>query len=240
MLRTIIWFIYFWLYLILLLPLLFYYWQLELRHSPRLDDKVNQKVSNWARRLMWVAGMKVTVNGRENLPDSPAIFIANHQGNFDIPLMLSSLGRTYGLLAKQELNRIPILRLWMRLLHCLFVDRSSPRAGMESIANGVKLVEDGHSLVIFPEGTRSRGGPMHEFKGGAFRIASKAKAPVVPVTIDGSYRAMEANPTGWIIRPTHVIVTIHPAIPTEGMTREELRALPERTHDIIASALKGA
>lgn len=240
MLRTIIWFIYFWLYLILLLPLLFYYWQLELRHSPRLDDKVNQKVTNWARRLMRVAGMEITVNGTENLPDRAAIFVANHQGNFDIPLMLNCLGHAHGLLAKQELARIPILRLWMRLLHCLFVDRSSPRAGVESIVNGARLVEEGHSLVIFPEGTRSRGGPMHEFKGGAFRIASKAKAPVVPVTIDGSYRAMEANPTGWIIRPAHVTVTIHPAIPTEGMTREDLRALPERTHDIIASALKGA
>ena len=81
---------------------------------------------------------------------------------------------------------------------------------------------------------------MNEFKGGAFRIASKSKTPVVPVTIDGSYRAMEANPTGWIIRPSHVTVTIHPAIPTEGLSRDELRALPETTRSIIASSLKGA
>ncbi len=239
MLRTLIWFLYFWLYLILLLPVLFYYWRLDLRHDPRLDDKVNRKVQNWARRLMRVAGMHVTVNGRENLPDHAAVYIANHQGNFDIPLILSSLNRAHGLLAKQELARIPILRLWMRLLHCLFVDRSSPRAGVESIAEGVKLLQSGHSLVIFPEGTRSRGNEIQDFKGGAFRIASKSKVPVVPVTIDGSYRAMEANPTGWIIRPCHVTVTIHPAIETDGMPRETLRELPEQTRGIIASALKG-
>ena len=129
MLRTLVWFIYFWMYLILLLPLLFYYWRLDLRHDARLDGKVDRKVRNWARRLMWVAGMKVTVNGAENLPERQAVFIANHQGNFDIPLMLSCLGRAHGLLAKQELARIPILRLWMRLLHCLFVDRSSRARG---------------------------------------------------------------------------------------------------------------
>ena len=106
--------------------------------------------------------------------------------------------------------------------------------------NGVKLLESGHSLVIFPEGTRSRGDAMQEFKGGAFRIASKSKVPVVPVTIDGSYRAMEANPTGWLIRPAHVTLTIHPAIPTDGMSREELRVLPQKTQAMIASALKGA
>lgn len=237
MLRTLVWFIYFWMYLILLLPLLFYYWRLDLRHDARLDGKVDRKVRNWARRLMWVAGMKVTVNGAENLPERQAVFIANHQGNFDIPLMLSCLGRAHGLLAKQELARIPILRLWMRLLHCLFVDRSSPRAGMESIAKGVKLLQSGHSLIIFPEGTRSRSGELQEFKGGAFRIASKAAAAIVPVTIDGSYRAMEANPTGWLIRPCEVTVTIHPAIETAGLGREELRELPARTRDVIASAL---
>ncbi len=237
MLRTLVWFIYFWMYLILLLPLLFYYWRLDFRHAPGLDGKVDRKVRNWARRLMWVAGMKVTVNGAENLPERQAVFIANHQGNFDIPLMLSCLGRAHGLLAKQELARIPILRLWMRLLHCLFVDRSSPRAGMESIAKGVKLLQSGHSLIIFPEGTRSRSGELQEFKGGAFRIASKAAAAIVPVTIDGSYRAMEANPTGWLIRPCEVTVTIHPAIETAGLGREELRELPARTRDVIASAL---
>ncbi len=239
MLRTAIWFIYFWLYLILLLPLLFWYWRLELRHDPRLDAKVDRKVYHWARRMIWAAGMKTTVVGKENLPQGAAVFIANHQGNFDIPLMLSSLDRTHGLLAKQELGRIPILRLWMRLLHCLFVDRSSPRAGVESIARGAEMLKAGHSLIIFPEGTRSRSSAMGEFKGGAFRIASKSKAPVVPVTIDGSYRAMEANPTGWLIRPAHVTVTIHPPIETASLSREELRDLPETTRSIIASALRG-
>lgn len=234
--RTLIWFIYFWLYMLLCIPASLWMRSIEKKGNIKeMERHVDGFVTNWARRLLRLAGAKITVVGEENLPDDPFVVISNHQGNFDVPLMLSCVGRPRGLVAKQELAKLPGISTWMHYLHCLFVDRSSPRAGAQIILDGEKLLRSGRSLTIFPEGTRSKGGPMGEFKGGAFRIASRAGAPIVPVTIDGSYRLMEAN-HNWI-HPAQVRVTIHPPIQTAGASREEIRTLPDRTKEIIASAL---
>lgn len=234
--RTIIWFIYFWAYILLSLPVSAYIWVLEKRGlNKRADQEVQGMVERWAHRLMRLAGVSVHITGQENLPEGAAVYVANHQGYFDIPIMLTSLKEPHGLVAKKEIDRLPGIRAWMRHLHCLFVDRSSPRAGAQVILDGEKLLRSGRSVTIFPEGTRSRGGAMHAFKAGAFRIAARAEAPIVPVTIDGSYRIMEAN--NFWIQPGEIFVTIHSAIETKGMSRDALKALPEQVKEIIASAL---
>lgn len=234
--RTIIWFVYFWLYLLLALPVSFYIWILEQRGlHDKADKAVQGMVERWAHHLMRLAGASVEITGQEHLPECPAVYVANHQGYFDIPIMLTSLREPHGLVAKKEIDRLPGIRTWMRHLHCLFVDRSSPRAGAQVILDGEKLLKSGRSVTIFPEGTRSRGGDMHEFKAGAFRIATRAGVPIVPVTIDGSYRLMEAN--HFWIQPGKVRVTIHPAVETKGMSRDAVKELPERVKDIIVSAL---
>lgn len=234
--RTVIWFVYFWLYLLAAIPVSGYIWWLEKRgRNAHADELVQGIVRRWARRLLRLAGAKVEVIGQDNLPDEPAVYVANHQGNFDIPILLTVLHEPHGLIAKQELAKLPFVRAWMRHLHCLFVDRSSPRAGAQVIVDGERLLESGRSVSIFPEGTRSRGGPMHRFQGGAFRIATRAGAPIVPVTIDGSYRLMEAQ--GFWIRPATVRVTIHPPVPTADLSREQVRSLPDQVHDTIVSVL---
>ncbi len=185
--RTVIWFVYFWLYLLAAIPVSGYIWWLEKRgRNAHADELVQGIVRRGARRLLRLAGANVEVTGQDNLPDEPAVYVANHQGNFDIPILLTVLHEPHGLIAKQELAKLPFVRAWMRHLHCLFVDRSSPRAGAQVIVDGERLLESGRSVSIFPEGTRSRGGSMHRFQGGAFRIATRAGAPIVPVTIDGS------------------------------------------------------
>lgn len=236
MLRTIVWFVYFWLYLLFCIPASLYVRHLARTDSAKADRHVAHFVKNWARRLLKLAGARVTVTGQENLPAHGAyMVVANHQGYFDIPVMLACVGEPRGLIAKQEIDRIPGIRTWMRYLHCLFVDRSSPRAGAQTILDGEKLLTSGHGLTIFPEGTRSRGGPVKEFKAGAFRIAARAGVPVVPVTIDGSFRLMEANHMK--IHPAEVHVTIHPALETAGISRDQLRALPQQVRETIESAL---
>lgn len=237
MIRTILWFLYFWLYLIAVLPR---FWRAKWldkhgRDAER-DALVHRLVRHWARSLIWAAGADVSVSGEENLPNGPAVFVGNHQGNFDVPIMLGMVGEPRGLLAKAELLKLPMIRSWMRYLHCIFVDRKDPRQAVKSLLDGAALLKEGYSMTIFPEGTRSRGGEMHEFKGGAFRIATKAGVPVVPVTIDGSYKLMEAN-GGMRITPAKVKVTIHPPVQTQGLDKEAIVDLPERVKDIIASAL---
>lgn len=234
--RTILWFFYFWLYMLVAIPVSGYIWVLEKRGKAEEADRLVQRlVTNWAKRLMRFAGAKIIVTGQEDLPEGAAVYVANHQGNFDIPILLTCLREPHGLVAKQEIARLPFVRTWMRHLHCLFVDRSSPHAGAQAILDGEKLLRSGRSLTIFPEGTRSRGGQMHRFQSGAFRIAERAGVPIVPVTIDGSYRLMEAQ--GFWIRPGTVYVTIHPPVPTTALSHEQVRALPAHIRQIIVSAL---
>lgn len=238
MLRTFIWFLYFWLYLVLCLPAsLFVKYLNAAGGTEKADRYVSRLVKNWARRLLRLAGAEVTVTGAEHLPQGSAyMVVSNHQGYFDIPIMLACVGNPRGLIAKQELMRLPGIRTWMRHLHCLFVDRSSPRAGAQIILDGASMLSAGHSLTIFPEGTRSKGGAMGGFKAGAFRIAARAGVPIVPVTIAGSHQLMEANPH-WFIRPAQVEVTIHPAVETAGLSREDLRILPDAVKTTVARAL---
>ena len=237
LLRTIIWFAYFWLYLLLTLPVSGYITYLEKKNPQKASKFVAHFVKNWARRLIKLAGGEITIIGEENLPRDTAYMVAaNHQGYFDIPIMLSMVGDVRGFVAKKELEHLICVRLWMRHLHCLFVDRGSPRAGAQTIINGSKMLKEGHSLTIFPEGTRSKGGPVKPFKAGAFRIAAQVGKPVVPVTIDGSYKLLEANPHSFI-NAAKVKVTIHKPIETKNMTREQAHTLPEQVRQVIINDL---
>lgn len=234
--RTIIWFIYFGCYLIAVLPKL--HRVKKLTEAGKIEERdaiVAQAVQNWSRRLLKLAGVKVTVRGLENIPEGAAVFVSNHQGLFDIPTLLCFLDKPHGLIAKKEAEKIPAIRTWMRYLGCIFLDRENARSAMASLREGTELLKKGYSITIFPEGTRSRGDEMGDFKNGAFKMAEKAKVPLIPVRINGTYKVMEANKM-WI-KPAEVTLTILPPIPTAGLSREELKALGTTIRDEIAAAV---
>lgn len=237
MLHTIIWFLYFWLYLILCIPATLWVLHLEKTgQTERADKQTRKYVKNWARRLLAFAGARVTVEGAENIPAGAAVYIANHTSYFDIPLMLAHVGEPRGLMSKIEADKIPGIRVWMRRLHCLFVDRDSATSGAAVLREGEKMLREGYSLTIFPEGTRSKTGELLEFKPGAFRIATMAKVPIVPVTIMGARAMMEDN--GNRITSGDVKIVIHPAIDTAALSRPEIRTLPEAVRDTIGGPLQ--
>ena len=190
--RTIIWFLYFWLYLIVVLPEYWRVCRMEKRgETERHDRLVRKHVQNWAGRLLRLAGAEITTTGRENIPEGPVVFVANHQGYFDIPLMLTQLDKPNPIVAKKEIMKLPMIRGWMEQLRCVFLDREDPRKSMESLKSAQELLGKGYSVTIFPEGTRNSGGELGEFKAGAIRVATRAHVPVVPVCIDGSYKLMK-------------------------------------------------
>lgn len=236
--RTILWFIYFFAYLVAILPTYFKAKGLEKAgKAAECDQLVNKVVQKWAGSLLNAAGAKVKVQGKENIPlGEPVLFIANHQSNFDIPILLTSLDKAHPLLSKVEVGKIPLIKQWMHLLKCVFLDRSNAKQAVISLGQVAENVKNGYSCIIFPEGTRSKGGPLGDFKSGAFKIAEKTKVKIVPVVIEGSYKLMEAN--GNFIKPAQVSVKILPAIATESYTREQFRELPEVLKSVIAQNMQ--
>ena len=234
--RTLIWFTYFWGYMIFHLPLL--HRALKALHSgdeATSDAIAREHVPHWANKLLDLAGVTVTVTGRENIPaDRPCVFVANHRSYYDIPLMLTQLDGPHALVSKIEVARIPLVRRWMELLHCVFVDRDDVRQSLHCLAEATERVKNGYSVIIFPEGTRYKGeeGGMGEFKGGAFRIATRAKAPLVPVAVCGSRAILEGD-GHFTMKPGHVTIRILPPVETDGLSRAELKELPGRMEALV-------
>ena len=239
MLRSIVWYIVFFGTLILSIPAMIRTKMLTKKGlEEKRDEVVYKTTTTWAKILLKVAGVKVTVHGLENIPkDKNVLYIGNHQGNFDIPIYMSKIPGLKGFVSKIEVKKIPGVRTWMEYMYCVFMDRSSIRKSGEAIIEGIKILKKGHSLVIFPEGTRSKGNTMGEFKAGSFKLATKSKVPIVPVTMNGSYKIMEANKKKWMVKPTNVDLYIHPAIETSNLTKEEQDTLNSKVYEIIKSKL---
>ncbi|WP_407311223.1 lysophospholipid acyltransferase family protein [Desulfosporosinus sp. SB140] len=236
MIRTILWFIYFWLYLLAIEPTLLRINRLSKIGQISERDRLTARIAmNWARSLIKFAGVKVTITGEEKIPSGTVLFVSNHQGNFDIPLLLGYINKPKAFIAKVELLKIPLIRTWMTHMQCVFMDRSDIRQSLKVINQAANHLKDGYSMVIFPEGTRSKGETLGEFKPGSLKLGLKAGVPIVPITIRGSYKIMEQN--GFIIKPAHVEIIISDPIPTSGLTKEQATELPEKVFQRIEQSL---
>lgn len=238
MFRTIIWFLYFWYHLITTLPTLLKIKRLE--KKGKLKEKkqlVFKTSSHWARRLVKIAGANIEVVGVENLPsdEEACLFVSNHQGNFDIPILIGFLNRPVGFISKIEVKKIPIVNRWMEHMNCVFMDRKDRRQAVQSINKGADNLKNGSSLVIFPEGTRSKGMEMNSFKAGSFKLAQKSGATIVPIAINGSYKIMEQN--GFKIRPASVKITILPSISEEEYKENDMKQIAADVEQMIKNEL---
>ncbi|MBW6411503.1 lysophospholipid acyltransferase family protein [Clostridium weizhouense] len=198
---------------------------------------IHKTTTRWAKFVMKLSGARVNIIGIENLPkDQTVLFVSNHQSNFDIPLLMSSIDVPKGFIAKKELESWPFISTWMKHLNCIFMDRKNLRKSAQSIVEGIKLLKNGYSMVIFPEGTRSKGKEISEFKSGSFKLATKSKCLIVPITINGTYKLLEQNKN--IIRPADIEIFIHEPITTKDLTKEEEDNLPSKVQSIIVSKYK--
>jgi 1-acyl-sn-glycerol-3-phosphate acyltransferase len=188
------------------------------------------------RAAGWMCGVRVTVYGREKIqPGRTYAFLANHQGNFDGPVLVHAIPRNWSALIKQEMMRLPVFSLVLRQVRFIPIERSNPKKARAGIDLGVSLLAGGKSIMAFPEGTRSRDGRLGDFKKGVFIMAIQAQIPIVPITILNS---AQINPPGkYGTRPGLIEVYFHDPIETQGMTLEDRNKLVQLTRDAIASKL---
>ena len=169
----------------------------------------------WGRAFVRSGGWKLRVEGMENLPSGGAVLVANHQSVVDIPMLLSAFPRSVGFLAKHELGEIPLFGKAMAAAGNLFVDRDDPRDAVRMLREAGARLRDGRLMVVFPEGTRSGDGVIGEFRPGAFFLAQKSGAPIIPVYLDGGYRAIPKG--GFRVRHAELLVRVLPPLsPGEG------------------------
>ncbi|MBD5233856.1 MAG: 1-acyl-sn-glycerol-3-phosphate acyltransferase [Bacteroidales bacterium] len=190
----------------------------------------------WSRIFCALSFVKVTVKGREKIDKKTSyVFVANHQGAYDIFCIYGYLCHNFRWMMKKGLEKIPLVGYSCRVSGHIYVDNSTPSAIRETMETAEKRLAGGLSVVVFPEGARTRDGHMHKFRRGAYTLAMEFGLPVVPLTIDGAYRVM---PIGSVLpRPGHIKLTIHhPIYPADG-GRHELTELMEKSYSAIASAL---
>ncbi|MCZ8157722.1 MAG: lysophospholipid acyltransferase family protein [Leptospira sp.] len=198
------------------------------------DWERNQVPRSWAKGLLKIVGADIQVHGDLQY-QGPVLFVANHVGSFDIPVLISSLPKAFGFISKIEVLKIPIVGSWMKIMNCVFMDRKSRTDSTKAIEMGVKVLKEGHSLLIFPEGTRSKGGEMKAFKAGSFRLALDAGVPIIPLGITGTADVMEKNKG--IMKPAKIHLTILPLQPYSSFKDMTSKDLAEHIHQMIHKSI---
>ena len=221
-------------FLILSIPILLVEWVVG-KKNPVLRDRSSKAVIGWAFRcITFISGTKLIVRGLEHIPaDNAALFVGNHRSYFDIVLSYSLFPGITGYIAKKEMLRYPLLRDWMRNIHCLFLDRDNIKEGLKTILKGVEEVKSGVSMCIFPEGTRNKvNDTFLPFREGSFKIAEKGGVPVVPMTIVNSAGIFEDHLP--LIRRATVIIEFGEPIYINELDKGLKKSLGAHVSGIIA------
>ena len=224
------------LFLILSTPLMLAEWIIG-KWNPDLKSRSSLAIVNWAFRwVIRLSGVKVIVKGEENIPkDTAVLYVGNHRSYYDIILTYVRVPRPTGYVAKIEMLKIPLLSIWMKNLHCLFLDRKDIKQGLKTILAGVDLVKNGISVCIFPEGTRNKTKdtflPFHD---GSFKIAEKGGVPVIPMSIVNSSAVFEDHMPK--IRRSTVVIEYGKPIDIKSLDKDTRKNIGNYVSGIIGEA----
>lgn len=230
-----LWYSYFGIYLLFASSYKFKARFLRKRSQQEADEYILKKTQDLSKHILKKSKTITEVEGIENIPKEPCVFISNHQAIFDGFMLIAFIDKLTGFIAKKEIKKIPLVSSWLSDINTIFIDRGDIKESLKAINEGVENIKKGYSMVIFPEGTRSLSSEMGEFKKGSFKLATKAKAPIVPITLDGTYNVLEV---GNQVRGNKIKMVIHKPIYLDTLSREEIRELPETVHKIIYKELK--
>ncbi|WP_461206833.1 lysophospholipid acyltransferase family protein [Clostridium sp. DL1XJH146] len=207
-----------------------------MKKSPELaEEYIFNKAKKACVFILKKTKTKTNVIGSENIPDGPCLFVSNHQAIFDGFLIYANINKPAGFIVKKEARKIPVLRNWFDHIHSVFIDRSNIREGVKAINQGIENLKNGYSMIIFPEGTRSLKSEMIDFKKGSMKLALKAKVPIVPITVNGTYNVLEVgnNVTG-----NSTTMVVHKPIYTDTLSTDEKKNLSTYVHNIIEASLE--
>jgi len=200
-------------------------------------NSAHQCARAWAKTLLFFAGVKVKLQGEVGQiePDSPYVFMANHQSAFDIFVLLAGLPVPFRWVAKEELFKIPIFGPAMRRAGYIPINRANPRDAVRSLNEAAKKIQEGVSVIVFPEGTRSEDGKLLPFKSGGFVLAIKSQVPIVPTALIGTF---EIKPRGrfWV-RPRTAYIRFGDPIDTKGLKTKDKEALKNRVFTVLQKLL---
>jgi 1-acyl-sn-glycerol-3-phosphate acyltransferase len=199
---------------------------------PRWSDLSMRVGKVWSRSILAIVGARVVYRGRENLEARlPCIYLVNHQSSVDIWVLIAALPLSARFVAKQELFRIPVFGWVLSAAGFVPINRANRAEAIRSLDVAAERVRGGTSLVLFPEGSRSRHGRLDPFKKGAFHLALQARVPVVPITIRNSFHVMP--PGSLRVRPGPVYVTVDPPIDVTPFLPDDHAGLLRVVRDVI-------
>lgn len=238
MIRTIFAVLFAVVYLICGIPVLGIEWIIGKFNKEKMDVS-SLRMVQWALGTIGkICGVKLTVIGKENIPkDQAVLYVCNHRSYFDIILGYSIMPGLTGYISKDDLEKVPLLNIWMRRLYCLFLNRTDMKQGLKTILKAIEYIKQGVSICIFPEGTRNRGeeGSLLEFKEGSFKIAEKTGCPVVPIAISHTADVILNHMPK--VTPCHVTIEYGEPIYPKELPKEQKRALGAMTKGRIQEML---
>ncbi|PID82834.1 MAG: hypothetical protein CSB15_01120 [Clostridiales bacterium] len=203
---------------------------IKLEEQQKLEEKnkiVNSAMKHWAKNVIEYSGSTIEINGKENIPENESFLIVpNHESMFDVPAIMLSFEKLISFVTKTENNKIPFVSKWLKLSDSISINRSSAREAVKNMNKGIKQMQDGTSLVIFAEGTRTIDGNLGEFKAGSFKFAKKANVKVLPIAIDGTMEIMKKG--SMKINSSKIKVNILKPIDSTNFNTKELAEMTKQ------------
>ncbi len=199
------------------------------------DGVISEIAYQWSKFCLDAAGAKITVRGYEKIPtDKPVLFVPNHQSYADIPVLLYALkGFPFGFVIRYTMAALPLIRNFVEPLGCVIIKQEDIRQSLKALNETAENINDGYSMLIFPEGRREFTNTPKPFKNGAFKIVQKTGVTLVPIYLHNSHLLFEGN--GKQVGSPNITVTILDPIETAEMSRADIKTLNERVFEAISA-----
>lgn len=205
--------------------------------NKQAKDIIGYKCVAWAFGVVaFLGGARYEVKGLENIPkDQAVLFVGNHQSFFDVILGYHLCPPITGFLSKKTFEKVPLLSVWMKLNYCIFLTRTDPRQDLKLILKAQEHIKNGISMFVFPEGTRSKTGEMAPFHEASVKIATKTKAPIVPVAFTNTREVFETHLP--FMKKTKVIITYMPPVYADKLEGEDKKKVGAYLQGLIQKQL---